>query len=102
MRVQLWLALPFLLSSAAPAARKHVVEISQFKFAPAEVHVARGDTIVWINRDAVPHTATALDRKWDAGNAAGGASVRWTPRERGKFTYFCAYHPGMKGMVVVK
>src|SRR5204862_476961 len=43
----------------AAASRTHTVEIRGMEFHPAELTVAVGDTIVWINRDIVPHTATA-------------------------------------------
>src|SRR5687767_3014533 len=53
--------------------RKHVIEIEGFEYKPARLRVRPGDTIVWVNRDIVPHTATADSRKWDTGNIAHGA-----------------------------
>src|SRR5690606_33799554 len=49
-------------------AGKHVVEMREFKFVPARVEAAVGDTIVWVNKDAVPHTATDSAAAWDSGS----------------------------------
>ena len=44
----LWL----LLLRGTPA-RMHTIEIRGMEFHPAELTVALGDTVVWINRDVV-------------------------------------------------
>ncbi len=41
--------------------RVHTVTNSDFKFSPATLRVVAGDTIIWVNLDIVPHTATAAD-----------------------------------------
>ena len=56
-------AVVYLLGSCTPAPVKTVhkayqVEIIQMKFHPAELTLQKGDTVVWINRDIVPHDAT--------------------------------------------
>src|SRR5690606_17213581 len=52
--------------------RRHVVEITAFAFQPDTVRASLGDTIVWVNRDAVPHTATAREGAWDSGSLNTG------------------------------
>ena len=37
----------------------HTVTIEEMRFQPERLTVARGDTIVWVNKDLVPHTATS-------------------------------------------
>lgn len=83
-----------------PAARR-VVEMRGFAFQPARVTVSVGDTIEFVNRDALPHTATATGGAWDSGEM--GASARWTRvvTEPGEIAYFCAYHPTMRGTIEV-
>src|SRR2546423_277336 len=50
------------------------------EFHPAVLTVAAGDTVVWVNRDIVPHTATATGgTKWDTGQLTHGQSVPFTP-----------------------
>ena len=83
-------------SRGAPAPRTHAVEIRNFVFQPAELAAAPGDTIVWTNRDAVPHTATAGGKAWDTGEIAAGASARAVVPANAAGEYVCAYHLGMK------
>jgi plastocyanin len=80
---------------------RHVVEMRNFGFEPAEVHVAVGDTVVWMNRDVVPHTATA-GAKWDTGNVEANGSGMIVVKSPGVQTYLCVYHPSMKGSVVAE
>lgn len=91
-------------ASAAPerAPRRHVVEIRGFEYVPQTLEVAVGDTVVWVNRDFVPHTATATDSTWDSGDIARDGSWSYVPRERGRQEYLCALHPTMKGSFTVK
>jgi plastocyanin len=81
----------------ARVARVHVVEMRGFEFVPARIPVAVGDTILWINHDPVPHTATARDSTWDSGRIEAGESVRMVVRREFKGEYFCVYHPVMTG-----
>lgn len=87
---------------AAPAARRHVVEIKGFQFEPAELAVAPGDTVVWINRDFVPHTATAEDSAWDSGSLDEDAAWQMIAATQGRQPYACRFHPAMKGVLVVE
>ena len=45
------------------AGKTHTVRIEGMKFVPERVEVAAGDTIVWTNKDIVPHTVTAAEAK---------------------------------------
>ena len=87
---------------AAPVAKRHVVEIKGFGFEPAELTVAPGDTVVWINRDLVPHTATAEDEAWDSGTLGENASWQMIASAKGRHHYFCRFHPTMKSALVVE
>lgn len=97
-----FIALVLAALALAPPPRQRVVEVTQFKFSPARLVVNAGDTIVWLNRDAVPHTATANSGAWESGDIPAGAKRIWIARGRGEQPYFCAYHTGMKGVVLVK
>ena len=84
-------------------AASHAVEIRAFRFAPDTLAVSPGDTVVWTNHDVVPHTATSAGGGWDTGEIAGGASGRIVvPERRGTHPYVCAFHPTMKGVLVVR
>lgn len=83
-------------------AQRHEITIRDFRFEPTQLTAAPGDTIVWINRDVVPHTATENRESWDSGALQG---TRWwylVVQERGSQSYYCRFHPAMKGSFVVK
>jgi plastocyanin len=90
--------------SPAPVLRKHVIEIRGMAFEPAELTVMRGDTLVWINRDIVPHTATASGKRgWDTGTLSQGESSRVVVlRDAGTSHYVCRLHPTMRGTLTVR
>jgi plastocyanin len=83
--------------------RTHTIEIQGMEFHPPVLRVARGDTVVWINRDIVPHTATSTGKnnKWDTGQLAPGATGRYVPRRAGTARYSCTLHPTMKGLLII-
>jgi plastocyanin len=84
------------------AAHVHRVEIKGMAFAPAEVTVAAGDTIVWVNRDIVPHTVTGEARQFDSGSVSPAAEWSLVARDPGRTSYTCTFHPIMKGAIVVQ
>ena len=72
-------------------------------FHPAELAVARGDTVVWINRDIVPHSATAATGAgdWDTGILASAERGQLVARRPGTMAYVCTLHPNMRGTLIV-
>ncbi len=83
-------------------AADHAVAIKDFKFEPATIDVAAGDTITFTNEDTAPHTATANDGSFDTGRLNKGDSATVTIGSAGTFDYICEFHPMMKGSVVAK
>lgn len=77
------------------------ITIEDMQFSPAAVTVKRGDQVVWINKDLVPHTATAPGG-FDSGTVPAGKSWRMIATRRGRHEYTCAFHPTMKGVLVVE
>ena len=102
--------LPLVLAAApvnAGAARVHQVMIENMKFNPEVVEIEKGDTVMWINKDIVPHTATAeapAGKKplFDSGALLSNSSFRYKPKAAGEITYQCLYHPTMKGRLHIK
>lgn len=84
----------------APSGPVVVVEIRDLKFHPAEVTVAPGTTVRWVNEDPLAHTSTA-EGAWDSGLLEPGAAFERTFGEPGRHDYLCTPHPFMKGVVVV-
>jgi plastocyanin len=82
--------------------RRHVVEITGFAFRPDTLHVAPGDTVVWVNGDVVPHTATARGDGWDSGTLEADGSWTYVAGSRGESSYVCTLHPSMTGLIMVR
>lgn len=81
----------------------HTVTIDAASFRPATITIAPGDTVVWVNKDVVPHTSTSDVRgAFDSGTIAPGASWKRTFTQKGALAYVCQFHPTMKGTVLVR
>lgn len=87
----------------APRPTAHTVEIRGMRFVPAVLTIAPGDTVVWINRDIVPHTATATrGNGFDTGLIAHDSTARYVATRAGRIRYSCTYHPTMHGSLVIQ
>ena len=82
--------------------RTHTIVMKNFGFEPATLTVAVGDTVAWSNADLVPHTATATDAAWDSKSIAASAGWHMVSSTPGAHEYYCVFHPGMKGTIVVR
>lgn len=78
------------------------VTIRSFAFSPSSLAVRIGDTVTWINEDATGHTVTS-----DSGSELASPSFNagqmysHTFTKAGSYPYHCAFHPGMKGTIIV-
>lgn len=80
----------------------HTVTIDATSFSPAQLTIKPGDSVVWRNKDMIPHTATASGRGgFDSGTLKPGDSWKYTFRNKGKAAYICSFHPTMKGNITV-
>jgi len=86
----------------APKPVTHTVTIEGTSFSPATLTVHPGDTIVWVNKDFFPHTATSKAAGFDSGTIAADKSWKFKPVKKGTFEYACNFHPTMKATLVVK
>lgn len=85
----------------APKPVVHTVTIDATSFSPASLTIRPGDTVKWVNKDVIPHTATAKGG-FDSGTIAAGASWRHTFKTKGALPYVCTFHPTMKGTLRVR
>lgn len=79
-----------------PDGRKYVIDIASFKYNSEPLKLRAGDTVTWINRDIVPHTATAKDKSWDSGTIKSGKSKSVVITKSLEGNYYCRFHPRMK------
>jgi plastocyanin len=70
---------------------------------PSTSTVPAGTTITWVNADDVPHKIVSSDGKFTASPAID-TNDRYAFRftQPGRYEYFCALHPKMTGVIVVK
>ncbi|MFG1300876.1 cupredoxin family copper-binding protein [Xanthobacter sp. V3C-3] len=86
-----------------PAAAAEVtVTIDNFVFSPAEVTVAPGDTVTWINNDDIPHTVVDKKQAFRSKALDTEGKYSFTFTNAGDYNYFCSLHPHMVGKIIVK
>lgn len=104
LRASLALAVSGLPLASAAATKSepgvHVMLIDGMTFATPPSGIRGGDIIEWVNRDLFQHTATARDGRFDV-LLAPGAKAR-TVATAGTVDFYCKFHPGMTGTLVVK
>jgi plastocyanin len=106
--VPLWAAIVAAASVAGVAVLRareakpvtHTVTIvDATRYQPARLVVHVGDTVVWVNKDVIPHTATAKGGSFDSKALAAGASWRLTVKAKGATDYACLFHPTMTARI---
>ena len=71
------------------------VTIDKLVFSPAEINAKVGDTIEWVNKDVIAHTAT-VKGGWEVMIPAK-ASATMVVKTAEAVEYYCRFHPNMKG-----
>jgi plastocyanin len=96
-------AIAAVLASQMTAARcaDVAVTIDNFTFAPAQLTVPLGSTVIWTNRDDIPHTVVSPG-KFRSKTLDTDDSYAFTFTVAGDYTYFCSLHPHMTGMIKVE
>lgn len=78
-----------------------VIDIRGSKFVQDNVIVRPGDTVIWRNKDIVPHTATARDASWDSGLIPAGGEWQMVVSDETSPSYYCAFHPSMVAVLAI-
>jgi plastocyanin len=68
---------------------------------PAEVSAKVGDTVEWINKDVLAHTATARNGDFDV-IMPPKKTVTSVLSKAGTVEYYCRYHPNMKAVLKIE
>ena len=85
-----------------PLPKTHTVNMEGMVFRPKAITVAVGDTIVWVNKDLVPHTATSQAAGFDSASIPAYASWQTRLDRAGDYEYVCSFHPNMKATLQVR
>ena len=98
-----------LLSAASPGSSAKAlqptsaeVKVDNFSFGPASLTVAVGTTVIWTNRDDIPHTVVSADKVFKSKVLDTDEKFSFTFDKAGTYPYFCSIHPKMTGSVVVQ
>jgi plastocyanin len=92
---------PLRPGTSAPANAQ--VKIDNFAFMPAELTVAAGTTVEWVNQDDIPHTVVSDDKKTFKSKALDtDDKFSFTFNTPGTYNYFCSIHPKMTAKVIVQ
>ena len=89
-------------STLPTSSDQYDVGITGFAFSPAILNIKAGDTVIWTNKDAAPHTVTS-----DSGSELASLDLptagaySHTFMKAGTYSYHCKIHSGMKAQIIV-
>ena len=91
-----------LVAGTSISAQAATIQISMenLEISPAEASAKVGDTIEWINKDVLAHTATARNGDWDI-MLPPKKSGTLVLKKAGTVDYYCRFHPNMKATLTV-
>jgi plastocyanin len=90
-----------LLAMTAPVDAATIAIVMQnLVIAPAEAAAKVGDTVEWVNKDVVAHTATAQGGDFDV-MLPPNKSGSFVLQKAGTVSYYCRFHPNMKATLTV-
>jgi plastocyanin len=97
-----FVAVTFCAVSSLPVrAADMEVNIDNFAFTPKELTVKAGTTIVFRNRDDIPHLVVGANGEFHSKALDTDDSFSFTFAKAGTYAYFCGLHPQMQGRIVV-
>jgi plastocyanin len=92
------------LSLAAIAPPTHAATITivmdKLVISPGAATAKVGDTIEWVNKDVVAHTATAKNGDFDV-MIPPQKTVTYVLKNAGTVDYYCRFHPNMKATLEI-
>ena len=93
------------LNQPRAVAEKTTIKIKNFEFTPAEVSIAAGTTVEWLNEGG-RHTVEADNRAFKSPELTAGQKFEFTFTKPGTYAYHCGFHGeagggGMAGKIVV-
>ncbi|MGJ4946078.1 cupredoxin domain-containing protein [Bradyrhizobium sp. HKCCYLS1011] len=90
------------LVAASVPARAATIQIvmDKLEISPAAASAKVGDTVEWINKDALVHTATARNGDFDV-TLPPNKTMSLVLKKPGAVDYYCRFHPNMKATLKV-
>jgi plastocyanin len=93
---------PWTAPAAPVEAKATKVSIANFQFTPAEVTIAVGESVTWVNDDGAPHGLEYPDGSAGKDLLLPGASYNRRFDQPGTYDYNCSVHPYMTGRIIVR
>lgn len=78
------------------------VHVDNFTFGPESLTVPTNSTVVWVNKDDVPHVIASDDGLFKSKALDTDDTYSYTFTKPGTYSYFCSIHPKMVGKIVVR
>jgi plastocyanin len=80
------------------------IEITNLAFSPSNLTIKKGQTVIWINKDAtIRHTVTSDAGSELASDAlAKDQTYSHTFNQAGTYNYHCNFHSAMHGFIIVQ
>ncbi|MEV7189449.1 cupredoxin domain-containing protein [Kitasatospora sp. NPDC093102] len=86
----------------SPSPFTGTVTIRDFSFEPGDFTAGPGAVVTVTNTGTAAHSLTAQDGSFDTGPIAPGATAALTaPTQPGAYSYLCAFHHFMRGILTV-
>jgi len=96
------LSVVVLAAASAPASAATIqISMDKLEISPAVASAKVGDTVEWINKDALVHTATARNGDFDV-TLPPSKTVSSILRKAGTVEYYCRFHPNMKATLKIE
>lgn len=77
------------------------VTIHMMQFNPSEITVSKGDTVIWINKDLVPHTVKSYVANEFYSDTINVGKT-WKQSITDSVSYFCTIHLTMNGRIMIR
>ena len=103
MRLGRLSSIALVFATIAVPAHAATIEITMenLVISPAEVSAKVGDTITWVNKDVLAHTATAKNGDFDV-TLPPKKSATSVLKKAGTVDYSCRYHPPRKATLKIE
>ena len=97
------LSLAALIVGASVSAQTATFQIlmENLEIVPAEVSAKVGDTVEWVNKDVLAHTATARNGDFDVMMPPNKTTI-YVLKKAGTVDYYCRFHPNMKARLKIE
>ncbi|MDO9107199.1 MAG: cupredoxin domain-containing protein [Methylovulum sp.] len=93
----------FLMLATSPIhARQINISINDYQFLPNTQTVDLGDSVKWTNNHTQSHDVTEKNFLWASIALIKGDSFTQAFNTAGSYSFYCSFHPGMTGKIIVR